>query len=299
MRAPAGEDPVVTEASNRSDWSLWKVPAAGGMPTPFFESPELRATRPDWSWTTGRIAFTGVTVSSGHIELWLIDEDGSGLTRVPVGASVQPEIVYPAWYPDGESLAVTNYRTHQILKVNLARGDVQPLTDRHYVWAGMSSVSPDADAGHPLAFAGQWPRPGTRFRPRDNMIWIQRPGVRPYPIDEEQGRMVWWSPSGEVIAFASQRGRRIPAYTMHPRHLPGGTSTIFVVRPKSTEDDAQPPPVAVTPFGYGAVHAKWSPDGKRLVCTAYSLSGDQQGVAILELEGLLDGDEPTAARGRT
>ena len=79
MLAPVGGSSE-SPSSNLRSWSLWTMPAAGGKPTMLFEHPDLRATRPDWSRATGRIAFTGIR--GGEAGLWLIDENGGDLSHI-------------------------------------------------------------------------------------------------------------------------------------------------------------------------------------------------------------------------
>jgi Tol biopolymer transport system component len=251
------------------------VPVSGGPAALLFEHPEIRATRPAWSRATGRIAFTGIR--DGGAELWLIDEDGRNLTHIPIGDPPGRRLYYPSWYPDGTAIAVTDYEKRQVLRVDLSRQFVEPLTDPNAVWAGMCSVSPDSEAGNPLAFAGQ--RPGPRYNSRSNRIWIQFTDRSAYELDGEQGRNPAWSPSGDRIALASTRKRPAPNYMIHPRMLPAGKTAIFLQRSRS-RDDTPGPAVAVTPFDYQAAHAKWSPDGSKLVCTAYAVEGGERGVAI-------------------
>ena len=284
MRAPATDDPVAVANSNQSPWSLWTVPARGGFPTLLFEDPEIRATRPDWSWTTNRIAFTGIAV--GGAALFTIDENGDGLTHIPVGDPARTAVFYPSWYPDGDCVAVTDYTARQVLRVSIDGSVVEPLTNPSRVWAGMASVSPDSRAGNPLAFAGQ--KPGRSYDSANNVIWIQHPGEQARPLDGEHGRTPSWSPSGERLAFTSDRGRPAPSFVLHRRELPPGSGAIFV-QPFEAPDSPSGSPIAISPFDWVAVHAKWSPDGRTVVCMAQSLDTGERGLAVIELPKALGG----------
>jgi Tol biopolymer transport system component len=235
--------------SNQTAWSLWVVPVAGGDPSLLFAHDEIRPTRPDCSWTNGHIAFTGIDRNGPR--LWLIDSMGQNLTHIPVRDRQGSDIVYPSWCPDGSALAVTDYSTRQVLRVEFPDGAVHELTDPDVVWAGMSSVSPDRGL-------------------------VQ--------LEQDQGRMPSWSPNGEFLAFASVRRRDVPAFRLHPRTLPGGKTVIYVRRMGGARTHA----TAVTPFDVLAEHAKWSPDGRRLTCTVYSLQTGERGIAVLELGDLFD-----------
>lgn len=277
MRSPAGDDPVATLNSNRSPWSLWTVPADGGAPRPFFDPPTLRATRPDWSWTSDRIAFSGVR--DGRGELWVLDRSGEDPTHVTVEERYQGRLFYPSWYPDGESVAVTDYERQQVLRVEVATGRVEPLTDPSRVLAGLPSVSPDAAAGSPVAFAGQ--RPGGDYNAGSNSIWIRTEGGT-RELVSGHGRMPWWSPSGDRLVFVSNRGRPAPATTLHPRELPPGVPSLFVVG-VDVSGSTSGRVTGVSPLDQWTSFPRWSPDAGALVCRAMDLRSARAGIALLEL----------------
>jgi Tol biopolymer transport system component len=280
MRAPATGDPVAALNADASPWSLWVVPVEGGNAVPFFSDPGLAATRPDWCRRTGRVAITGIR--SGRAELWLLDADGGNPTLVPVGSPPRTRLFYPSWYPDGRSVAVTDYAGHQVLRVDVRTGEATPLTDPALVWAGMAAVSPEPPASPPLAFAGQ--PPGGAFDQNRNRIWIQAGGGAARPLDRAPGRMPAWSPGGERLAFASSRRRPAPAFTLHRRSVPASQGSVFV-QPMARDGRPLGPAEAVTPFDHGAAHAKWSPDGRRLVCMLHGLETGRRGIAVIDLDG--------------
>lgn len=283
MRAPAGNDPAATATSNLSPWSLWKAPLDGGAPEPFFEHPHVRATRPDWSWTTGTIAFSAVR-DDGASEVWLLDETGRGLTHVPVDARFRGQLFYPSWYPAGDALAVTDYRRNQLLRVDVPSGAAMPLTEPEQVLAGMCSVSPRARAAPPLiVFAGQ--PPGANYHTSRNSIWIRTNEGTTQKLLPGHGRMPWWSPCGRRIAFASTRARPAPAVALHPRTLPDGIPSIFIAD-FSVEEATATAVVGVTPLDHRTTFARWSPDATHLVCRAIEVDGDRSGIAVVDLRAL-------------
>lgn len=283
MRAPAGNDPAATATSNLSPWSLWKVPVDGGAPEPFFEHAHVRATRPDWSWTTGTIAFSAVR-DDGTGEVWLVDESGRGVTHVPVDAPFRGQLFYPSWYPDGDALAVTDYRRNQLLRVDVPSGAAVPLTEPEQVLAGMCSVAPRARAAPPLiAFAGQ--PPGADYHASRNSIWVRTTEGTTRELLPGQGRMPWWSPTGRRIAFASTRGRPAPAVTVQPRTLPDGIPSIFIADVPVEESTASSA-VGVTPLDHRTTFARWSPDATHLVYRAIEVDGDRSGIAVVDLRAL-------------
>jgi Tol biopolymer transport system component len=278
MRAPATSDPVLALNSNASPWGLWTVSVDGGEPELFFERPGFGATRPDWCWATGRIAITGIR--GDRAELWLLDGDGRNLTHVPVGDPPRTRLFYPSWYPEGDAVAVTDYATHEILRVDVSTGEAVSLTDPAAVWAGMCSVSPNSGRGNPIAFAGQPPDEG--YGVADNVLWILRPGSPPVPLDSRHGRTPAWSPTGDYLAFSSVRRRPAPAFTLHPRTLPPGASGVFVQHVVAGAASTAPA-AGVTPYDVSAIHPKWAPGGATLVSMANDLDHTRMGLALIDL----------------
>jgi Tol biopolymer transport system component len=270
MRAPAGADPAATLNADGSAWSLWSVDRSGGAPDLLFEHTELRATRPDACPANRKIAFTGVR--GGRAELWLLDEDGANPTHVAVGSPPYDRLFYASWYGDGRTLALTDYRRRQVLRVKLPSGEAEPLTDPGLVWAGMAAVSRD----DVLAFAGQ--RPGPRYDFNRNMIWLQPPDGPPSLLDGKQGRMPSWSPDGIRLTLTSVRARSALDYILPRTWLRRGTS-VFVADVRSATGAV----VAVSPPDHTADHAKWSPDGRSITCMARSLRDGTSGIAVLDL----------------
>src|SRR3990170_671095 len=208
---------------------LYSVPARGhkgGKARVFFDGSNavtglpFNASRPDWS--AARPHFAIAFDDSGTI--WLLD----ACTKV-----AQPLLFseicadthiwsYPAWYPSGSYLAVTDFSeapattAHQIVKATASLpNEFVALTKNAVVWAGESTVNP-CDS-RVIAFAGQAavaqpPGPcacaggclADGYAQDCNQIWLQR-GVGAAPIDEEQGRAPWFSPCGNKIVFESNR----------------------------------------------------------------------------------------------
>lgn len=278
QRAPAGSDPVRTANSNSSPWSLWTIPASGGRPELLFEDGEIRATRPDWHWPSGRIAFSGVREGRGGV--WTLARDGTDLRAVHRGDPPLDQLFYPSWYPGGDAIAVTDYRTQQVLRIDVATGGVEPLTDPGTLLAGMCSVAPDPDAEVGLALAGQ--RPGDGFAQSQNTIWLRGSGGAVRELDGLHGRMPAWSPDGRFLAFMSNRPRSQPAPTLHHRGVSDGVAAIFI-----TEIGPDGVPVGstqgVTPFDQATLHAKWFPDGRSLACVAHDPRSERSGIAVIEL----------------
>lgn len=274
MRSPRG-DP------NKS--SFWVVTAAGGEEGLFFEDKNIQATRPDWSWsrTSYEIAFTG---QDGDVfGLYLLDVSTRDFRHLPLGDLENVE--YPSWYPDGKSLAVTNYvksGENQLFRVDLNDSSgseepspvLTPLTDPTLVWAGMSSVSPDSERGNPIAFAGQ--KPNGHYDEATNQIWIQEVDKPPFQLDPLQGRTPWWSPDGQLVAFESNRDE--PVCKKDP-NCAAEVYQIFIE--SGGGSDAR----ATTPVAWHDVqHPKWSPDSSSIVFSVgFPKVKGGSGIAIVDL----------------
>jgi Tol biopolymer transport system component len=248
----------------QAHWSFWTVPAAGGDERVFFADPGFQATRPDWGWKRNEIAFTGQVGNA--FNLWCLDVDGGRLREVETGDPATNNLEYPTWYPDGGSVAITDYTKLQLLRVDVETGAQTPLTDPSVVLTGMSSASPGT--GNPLAFAGQ--PAGQPYNQEKNRIYVKLGDEPAFPLDGEQGRAPWWSPDGRWIAFESNRF--------------GGGYTLLIERGIRLSADPPPPPIRPLPEGVAAVHPKWSPDGSLLVFGA--AHDGTAGIAVVEVPPL-------------
>ena len=85
-----------------------------------------------------------------------------------------------------------------------------------------------------------------------------------------QGRAPSWSPDGNHLAFESNR-------------VDGRQYAIFLVNVSAGSK-----PVQVTDATYDAQHAKFFPDGKSLIVTAFQTPGrGPRGIAQLDISGYL------------
>lgn len=224
------------DRDDRSD--LFVMPAAGGWPARLsidrgpvaFWSDEIPQWSPDGVW----LAFT----ATDHVHV------------VPVTGGLPQKLTDftasafdPVWLPDSRRLIVTverNEANHLL------------LTDREGSWPRQLTSGPgdDSDAR---------PSPDGRllvyvFRPFDD---LNRTDLKLVDLDSGEtagltgapGQKNWsprWSPTGEAIAFLSQRT---------------GWSEIWLTRPDG-QGERQ-----LTHLGYDVADIAWSPDGSRLACT--------------------------------
>ena len=280
MRAPATADPIAAENANLSPWTLWTAPWGGGESTLLFGDPDVRATRPDWSAASNRVAFTGIT-HDGEAALWILDPETGAGTRVRLDGPPRDRLFYPTWFPDGDRIALTDYRSHTLLEVWVDTGNVRPLTAPGTVLVGMASIAPDRGPMPRIAFAGQ--RPGGTYSVSENRIWIRLPNGGLRLLNGKHGRTPAWSPRGDELAFSSVRARPHPSPVMRPLLLPPAAMGIYVQR-LDRQGVSIGSPRAVSPPDHAAVHPKWHPSGRLLVCTMHSLVSNRRGVAVLQLE---------------
>ena len=102
---------------------LHKVSSSGGVVSLLLNGFGQGSTRPDWSVASNRIAFTAESSAGGT--LWICNPDGSNLFQV-APPQFRKEIAYPHWFPDGQSLAVTDYGDGGSLRSE--RGVVRKVT---------------------------------------------------------------------------------------------------------------------------------------------------------------------------
>jgi Tol biopolymer transport system component len=187
--------------------------------------------------------------------VWTLEEDGTNLTRVPVGDPPREALFYPSWYADGDRIAVTDYEARQVLTVSTSTGEVQALTDPEEIWAGMPAAAPVPQDRDVVAFAGQ--APGGTYAAGKNGIWVTTGSGDSVPLDREHGRTPSWSPVAERLAFSSDRRRPGPVSLLHARSLPGGTTAIYVASEIGSANQRIDP---VSPLDHLTIHPKGAPD---------------------------------------
>ncbi|MDQ8727181.1 hypothetical protein [Bradyrhizobium sp. LHD-71] len=242
-------------------------------PVAFAPSLQL-STRPDWSWSSGQVAF-----DNGR-GIWTAGGDGSNLQLLEGTA----DMIYPAWYPQADAMVVMNGQSTANPQPCSSEIDpngsiVQAVMANDTVWAGMPSVNPTN--ANQIVFAGQFIGDQKSYNQDRNYIWFADRSTDPVtvrPLDRKapsgsgfkpafQGRAPWWSPDGKWVVFESDRSSAEGLYA------------IFI------QDSAgENPAVQVTDCKWNANHAKWFPCGTKLVVSVLQSPPNRpRGIASLDV----------------
>ncbi len=163
----------------------------------------------------------------------------------------------PVYSPDGSTLLFERTTGGQTLLYTCPADDgsnpvpfLQDVPDS--LFAGMPSISQANSAD--LAFPGQKAVPP--YNQDNNKVYISTAPSNATLLDSAQGRAPWWSPDGTLVAFESDRN--------------GGNYALYVAQPDGSGLQQLTDPTV------GAVHPKFSPDGKNIVFAGFQNPGDKK-----------------------
>jgi Tol biopolymer transport system component len=248
---------------------LWVYNRETGVSHPFLApgtGPQMQ-TRADWSFAGNDVVAFAGGEAGGPLSIWTVKGDGTGCLPVP-GTE---QMIYPAWYPDGEHLAVmVSVSAPYTARIDLA-GKPERITPPS-VLAGMPSVN-QAD-GKTIACAGQFFY-GQEYNQSTNNVWTFDPSAptgAPKLFNPGQGRAPWWSQDGSKIAFESnfQGEQPLKGYAIYVAPASGGKAS------------------QVTDPSLGAQHPKFSKSGEEIVFALHPEPNPSQSpfrIGILSLSG--------------
>lgn len=219
-----------------------------------YKSDNYSCLRAAWSWNpkqkNNQIAFTGITKGRPSKVMLLTpgDPNNSATVVVVPGYEYAP-LSYPAWYPNSTDLLITDYKSNRLLKISEHGTFIKFLTPENFM-AGMGTINAtDPDT---IAYAGQH-RTAPPYNQFINQIWIQQgyndPALFSSNAEGAIGRAPWFDPNGERLTYEAIAD--------------SGNMQIFL---KKVKEPYQKAPVIQVSHKPGfAQHAKFSPDGKKMV----------------------------------
>lgn len=237
---------------------FWTVDINTNSEKPYYKSDTYGCLRAAWSWNpeqnSKQIAFTGIYSENNKLisRIMLLDENGAdnSAIQLEVNGYKKARLSYPAWYPNEPTLLITNYSKYELLKVNINSLNAQVLTDAANYLSGMGTVNPIVP--RVIAFAGQ-PVGPEKYDQKNNKVLLQVGNDAPMvfsELTENIGRAPWFSPDGSIIAFE--------AHSIY-NNLQICMKKVDVVNPQSH------PIIPISDAKCNAQHAKFSPDGSKLV----------------------------------
>lgn len=139
---------VVVSSEQVRNSQLWVVDLTNGARRQLTDFTEITYD-PVWSPTGNRIAF--VSPEPGNDELFIINSDGSGLTRLTQNDWEWDK--YPSWSPDGQQLVFwsnRDTRTRQIWVMNADGSNLRNLSNNRFndwepVWVTSLAIDPNLD----------------------------------------------------------------------------------------------------------------------------------------------------------
>jgi Tol biopolymer transport system component len=234
-----------------------------------------------WSPDGSKIAFAALSDDVSPDDIYIINADGTQLTRLVDGGDNDPETEepssdanQPSWSPDGSQIAFTSYggRGRGIFIMNPDGSGQRPLTSGNDTDA---SWSPD---GRKIAFI-RTTRSNVSGRPlfADNVWVMNSDGSRPLGLtrfsveDELELRMSRpsWSPDGSRVTFAGH-------HTVNPDRIylaPADGNGLTVLASAGENNNY------VRLSG-----ARWSPDGTHILFSA-SLGGSNFDIFVMNTDG--------------
>ncbi len=278
--SPADADRIAFCSNRDGNFEIYVMNADGSAPLRLTNDP-AEDTSPVWSPDGRRIAFERRDERHCNESIWVMDEDGGNLARLATGWD-------PAWSPDGSRIAWSSSGRLCVINAD-ASGEVTEVNGPYSATrlARRRAWSPDASR---LVFTA-------RMEDADELdgdqIYIANSdgtGLVQVTDLDDWCSSAQWVPGSSKIAFCICESRRSGIYTMNPD---GGDLT-RITEPCVSSMLWSPDGATIAWTGYrdgphiswsnGRERARlgygdpgsldWSPDGKRLVFSAYYRDGE-------------------------
>ena len=110
---------------------------------------------PSWSPDGSKIAFSTNRVGDVGAKIYVMDADGSDVTRITDGFGITDS--NPAWSPDGQYIAFFRFNDSQIYRMKADGSDVTPITSG----GGVQNDPNWSPSGHRIAYSRSGPTPAT------------------------------------------------------------------------------------------------------------------------------------------
>jgi len=210
--------------------------------------------------TNGKIAYTKVQGGCECWNVWVINADGTGDTKLTVEAPppALPWVAEPSWSPDGTQIAYTNYDNGDIYVMNANGSNPHKITTSGF--NSLASWSPDG--AHIVFESG---------RDGDQEIFVMNAdGTGQTPLTANEfiaDTDAQWSPDGVHIAFKSDRDGHEEIYVMN---ADGTNQTRLTNRAISDLSPDLP---------------SWSPDGTHIAFSAYGVVDFTTRIFVMDANG--------------
>jgi Tol biopolymer transport system component len=256
------------------------------FPVPFYQSVA-------WSPDGSRIAFSAITTTwDDGYGLFVVNADGSGLTRIDTGGAAA---LYPVFSPDGSQIAFSSKRDDNTdVSVMRVGGTGATRLTQHEANDGYPTWSPD---GARIAFHTN--RDGNYEIYVMNADGSDPVRLTDHPADDYNPA---WSPDGSCIAFDSERNEiegdeiyvvgpdgsglaQVVEKGVFPAWSPDGKKILFAWKGLYTvgADGSQRSRLLEN-----AVSGAWSPDGSTIAAAAIEYDKDckdHHSLVLLEADG--------------
>jgi Tol biopolymer transport system component len=249
------------------------TPATRSVPAVRGSAPPPVSPNPSKGRHNGKIVFISDRNYKG-LSIWTINPDGSSPTRLTDDKSRTDKLpdfspVYdssPVWSPDGTKIAFISNRDYLLsLYVMNADGSNARLVADKPLEPAQPAWSPD---GGKIAFTA-----GMRFtfgtgKPSVDIyvINVDGSGLTQLTRDSGANGSPSWSPDGKQIAFVSDRD--------------DGKARIWIMNADGSNPRILPNSQNTGSTGFHGSQPAWSPDGTKILFTAYRICGGQAAVSI-------------------